>query len=290
MLTDCPPGPLERYTSIWRSSGLISTSTSSASGITAIVAVDVWIRPCDSVTGTRCTRCTPASCFSRRERVAPPHLDRHLLEPAEVRRRGREDVGLPPMPLGEPPVHLVEVAGPQRRLLSPRAGADLDDHILAVVRVARRQQVLELGLQRVRPLLRAFGFGEEERRHLGVGLVLREGARLLGLGDGGSVVAIRTDDVLELGEPLAERPHPFGIGGDVGRGHLRGDLVVRDLDLRELRLEPGLHGRDCLRAALRRSRPRLAGQPEPGSSSKFTSRVARSGRSTAVSVEAHRSS
>ena len=41
--------------------GSISTSTSSASGSTATVAVDVWIRPCDSVFGTRCTRCVPPS-------------------------------------------------------------------------------------------------------------------------------------------------------------------------------------------------------------------------------------
>ena len=39
----------------------MSTSTSSASGITATVAVDVWMRPCDSVVGTRCTRCVPPS-------------------------------------------------------------------------------------------------------------------------------------------------------------------------------------------------------------------------------------
>ena len=32
------------------------TSTSSASGSTATVAVDVWMRPCVSVAGTRCTR------------------------------------------------------------------------------------------------------------------------------------------------------------------------------------------------------------------------------------------
>ena len=37
------------------------TSTSSASGSTATVAVEVWIRPCDSVSGTRCTRCVPPS-------------------------------------------------------------------------------------------------------------------------------------------------------------------------------------------------------------------------------------
>ena len=37
------------------------TSTSSASGSTATVAVEVWMRPCDSVSGTRCTRCVPPS-------------------------------------------------------------------------------------------------------------------------------------------------------------------------------------------------------------------------------------
>ncbi len=61
VLTLCPPGPVERYTSIFRSFGSISTSTSSASGIAATVAVEVWIRPCDSVSGTRWTRCVPPS-------------------------------------------------------------------------------------------------------------------------------------------------------------------------------------------------------------------------------------
>ncbi len=37
------------------------TSTSSASGSTATVAVEVWMRPWVSVAGTRCTRCTPDS-------------------------------------------------------------------------------------------------------------------------------------------------------------------------------------------------------------------------------------
>ena len=39
----------------------MSTSTSSASGSTATVAVEVWIRPCDSVFGTRWTRWVPPS-------------------------------------------------------------------------------------------------------------------------------------------------------------------------------------------------------------------------------------
>ena len=40
------------------------TSTSSASGATNTPAAEVWMRPWDSVTGTRCTRCTPPSNLS----------------------------------------------------------------------------------------------------------------------------------------------------------------------------------------------------------------------------------
>ena len=53
VFTDCPPGPVDRYTWMSRSLGSISTSTSSASGRTVTVAELVWMRPCDSVTGTR---------------------------------------------------------------------------------------------------------------------------------------------------------------------------------------------------------------------------------------------
>ena len=52
VLTLCPPGPLEQNVSIRRSFSLIWMSTSSASGSTATVAVDVWIRPLASVAGT----------------------------------------------------------------------------------------------------------------------------------------------------------------------------------------------------------------------------------------------
>ena len=66
VLTLWPPGPDERKTSMRRSlTSSISTSTSSASGSTATVTVEVWMRPDASVTGTRCTRCTPPSYLSR---------------------------------------------------------------------------------------------------------------------------------------------------------------------------------------------------------------------------------
>ena len=43
----------------------MSISTSAASGSTVTVAVDVWILPLASVTGTRWTRWTPLSHFRR---------------------------------------------------------------------------------------------------------------------------------------------------------------------------------------------------------------------------------
>ncbi len=57
--------PLARKVSMRSSAGLMTTSaTSSASGSTATVHAEVWMRPCASVSGTRCTRWPPDSNFS----------------------------------------------------------------------------------------------------------------------------------------------------------------------------------------------------------------------------------
>ena len=55
LLMCCPPAPEALNTSIFMSEGLISISTSSTTGNTATVAVDVWILPLLSVSGTLCT-------------------------------------------------------------------------------------------------------------------------------------------------------------------------------------------------------------------------------------------
>src|SRR5574341_1413082 len=65
VLTLCPPGPEEQKVSTRRSLASILMSTSSASGSTATVTAEVCTRPCCSVSGTRCTRCTPLSYFRR---------------------------------------------------------------------------------------------------------------------------------------------------------------------------------------------------------------------------------
>jgi peptide chain release factor 1 len=59
------------------SQGRIHTST-------ATVAVEVWMRPCDSVSGTRCTRCVPPSNLNTEN--APSPLISNVYEPSEADR------------------------------------------------------------------------------------------------------------------------------------------------------------------------------------------------------------
>src|SRR5713226_8798081 len=71
VFTPCPPGPEERYTSTRMSFSSTLMSTSSASGRTATVTMEVCVRPLDSVSGTRCTRWTPRSNLSRLQAPRP---------------------------------------------------------------------------------------------------------------------------------------------------------------------------------------------------------------------------
>ena len=99
----------------------------------------------------------------------------------QVRGRRREHLGLPPLPLRGVLVHLVEGARPQRRLVAPAPPADLDDDVLAVVRILGHEQRLQARAELGGARLGGLGLLAQVCRHLGVGLVLGEGARLLRL-------------------------------------------------------------------------------------------------------------
>ena len=71
LFTCWPPAPEERNTCISMSAGFSWTSAVSISGRTATVAVEVWMRPPDSVSGTRWTRWTPLSYFRRDQAPSP---------------------------------------------------------------------------------------------------------------------------------------------------------------------------------------------------------------------------
>src|SRR5262249_679596 len=151
VFTLCPPGPEDRNTSTRRSAGSMVTSTGSASGSTSTPAAEVWIRPWDSVTGTRWTRCTPPSYFppaptpaappARRPGAGGAPRDGGGLVAAGAGGGGVEDLGLPALALGVPQVHAQQVGREQGRLLAPFPRLDLEQDVLAVVGVARRQQL-----------------------------------------------------------------------------------------------------------------------------------------------------
>src|SRR6478609_2969386 len=98
--------------------------------MTATVAVDVWIRPCDSVSGTRCTRCVPPSHLNAPNAPAPLTANvislyppaslelRHELAQIAVLACGREIAArLPPL-LREPVrrLELLQLSSGGRRL------------------------------------------------------------------------------------------------------------------------------------------------------------------------------
>ena len=122
-------------------------STSSASGSTATVAAEVWIRPLASVAGTRCTRCTPLSNFSAAKTPLPGHLRHQLAKAAELGRRGLDHLPAPAARLGEPLVHPRQVGGEERRLLAAGPGADLEDRRALVGVVPRQQRQLHRPLR-----------------------------------------------------------------------------------------------------------------------------------------------
>jgi len=65
-----------------------------------------------------------------------------------------QDVDLPALPLGEAPVHAVEIAREEARLVAAGAGANLEHDVLLVVRVLRHHQDADLGQQVLAAVMR----------------------------------------------------------------------------------------------------------------------------------------
>ncbi len=61
----------ERIDTLPDTPAIIATGPLTAPGLSERIAAEVWMRPCDSVAGTRCTRCVPDSNF-RRENAPRP--------------------------------------------------------------------------------------------------------------------------------------------------------------------------------------------------------------------------
>ena len=116
------------------------------------------MRPDASVSGTRCTRCTPDSNLSLANTPRPLHLGDDFLEAAFRAFADRHDFGLPALLGGVALVHAEQVAGEQRGLVAAGAGADFEDGVVVVHRVLRQQRELDLLLELVASLLQFAGF------------------------------------------------------------------------------------------------------------------------------------
>ena len=217
------------------------------------------MRPCDSVTGTRCTRCTPPSYFSRAQTPSPGsacrglHRDRDVLVAAEVGLAGVEDLGLPALPLGVAQVHAQQVAGEQRGLLAALPRLDLEDHVLVVVGVARQQQLAQL----VRELVAA----RLQRRDLGPKDSSSRRARARPRGR--RRPAARPWYVATIGRELRVAPAQLAWRGRVGVHRRIGQLLLQLGVLAEQfidRLEHGLALLVAGRAETQRRRTRRAGR------------------------------
>src|SRR5918998_923121 len=102
-----------------RSFASIFTSTSSASGSTATVTAEVCMRP-----------------------LVSDHGD-GLLDAAYPGLGGIENLHPPALSLCVAAVHPEHFGGEERGLVAARAGADFEDDVLLVVRVARQQEDAE---------------------------------------------------------------------------------------------------------------------------------------------------
>ena len=158
------------------------------------------------------------------------HLEGHVGDAAEVGGLRAQHVHLPALRLGEGQVHLEELPGEQVGLLAALGTADLHDDVLALVGVARRQQVGELGLE-----------GGDAR--LGLGSL---GLQRLGLGGRG--LAEQLDGRVPV---VDRRPQGVDAVGDlaellVAAGDLaEGVAVTRQVTAGEARLDVG--ALDCQR-------------------------------------------
>src|SRR5665648_414605 len=138
----------------------------------------------------------PALVLEGREGAPALDLERDFLVAAVVVLVGAQDVDLEALRLRVARVHARQVAGEQRRLVAAGAGADLDDHVLGVVGVAREHADTDFFAELLEPAAALAELLLREVAHLGVGGVVAEEA--FGVGHGLLRLANAARQVVDL--------------------------------------------------------------------------------------------
>ena len=159
--------------------------------------------------------------------------------------------------LGIAQIHPQKVAGKERALVTAGAGADFEDDVAPVVRIARHQELFEHRAFFGEPLVRGSRFVVREVAHLGIGAQLLGGLEVAaGLSPGDEML----DHVGQLGM-LAVEAAVFGdiAGGLFGREQGR-DLGQPLFESRQLVEHRGVHGHVRQRPAGRSAPARPSGR------------------------------
>ena len=228
------------------------------------------MRPWLSVAGTRCTRCTPASCLKTANAPSPLTAMVASRSPPGIGLGGGHQLHLQAARLGVAGVDVQEVAGEQRRLLAAGRRADLDEGVAVVVGVGLDQGLADLRLE-----LRDLALGlVEQRAHV---LVVALGQHVARLGD----AAVGVGPAVGEGEGIGQvRPPPVdvgvarAVGAEVRVGQGLRELGARAHDLVDQRSCARAHGvtarpgvgacRRCLLRSRCCAGPACAGSARPG--------------------------
>ncbi len=103
-------------------------------------------------------------------RLGAPHGNDGFLEATDVALGYGDRFPAEAVARGKPLVHAVQVAGEQRRLVAPGACPEFENSVAVVVRVARKEELMKLGLGRGDLALEPLEIGLRQRNKLGVGL------------------------------------------------------------------------------------------------------------------------
>ena len=147
---------------------------------------------------------------------------------------GVHDLDLPALTLRVFRVHTGQLGREQRRLVTARAGANLDEHVLVVVLVARQEQPLELVFERRLSRLQLVDLGLGQLLQLGIAALAENVPGLALAPEDVAVLAEARYDLQRLRVLLAQPGVLRRLSEDGRIGQRPGQLVGPFLDLSQL--------------------------------------------------------